>query len=129
MTVLLIVTWNFLCKLRDALVNLGEGAVQRKAPLYVHSRDRKLSMEMRELLEGLLPGQGLRYLCKDDQQTIVKGFGKDNSRGRGSAAPTGYGAQQPAHFVNPLKPLDSDIEVLPTFCRGRFIVSAGSYSI
>jgi hypothetical protein len=51
--VFLIVTMNFLDKLRDALVNLGESPL-RRASLYVDCRDRELSMEVRELPEGLL---------------------------------------------------------------------------
>lgn len=54
----MIVTANFLAKLREALVNLGERPF-RRASLYVDSGDRKLSMEVREFLEGLLSWQRL----------------------------------------------------------------------
>jgi len=50
----MIVTRNFPDQLRETLVDLGKGRVRRKAPLYVHSGDRKLSMEVREFPEGLL---------------------------------------------------------------------------
>jgi hypothetical protein len=77
----MIVTGNFADQLRETLVDLGKGTMRGKAPLYVHSRDRKLSMEMREFLKGLLSRQRLRHLRKDDEQVVVERSSEDHSRG------------------------------------------------
>jgi hypothetical protein len=63
----MIVTGIFADKLRDTLVNSGKGTMRRKALFYVHSGDRKLSMEVREFPKGLLSRQRLRHLRKDDE--------------------------------------------------------------
>ncbi len=56
--------------------------IKEKIILYVHRRDRELSLEVWEFLERLLSREGLWYLCKDDEPFIVEGFGEDYPCGR-----------------------------------------------
>ncbi len=71
-----------LSRLRETLVIFRIRVMIKEIILYVHCRDRELSLEVWEFLERLLSREGLWYLCKDDEPFIVERFGEDYACGR-----------------------------------------------